>query len=217
MPRASDFPLLLPAIREDLRDYRIPGSHLHGPLARGVARLPSGREVTAPGDGDALGGAPAVMLWPWGIFANGVNTSVAVSPPITGLAVVDFLHVVRDNLNNVTPHPTIHVGYNTGGGGQGVDALGQVPAFATIATTLFTTPSRVESIPGDNFKSIMGLPKHDIMLIQQPWTYPLGVPIDEQRFFLVVGMEHSGAGGHKSMGYVRIVHNLTREQFRNFL
>lgn len=217
MPRASDFPLLLPAIREDLRDYRIPGWHLHGPLARGVARLPSGRQVTTPDDGGTIpgfGDAPSVMLWPFSGVNATPNAPTVVSPRITGPAILDVIHASFQH-GNVGPLPWVAVGYNTTGLGQAVEGAG---AFADVARTLFTTQSSATNPPvADSFQIEAGIPKLASTLERTNFNYPIGAPIDEAFFHLVIRVHRAGAGTVSFMGYARIVHNLTREQFRNFL
>ncbi len=120
MPRADEFPSLLPHVREDLRDYRVPGSHFHRPLALGAFRLPSGRLVpqpsAIPGGTPGLLTAPAARLWPFTAKAQAATTrSTVVSPAFIGPALLTT--VMLDYQKNSTAVGGISFFYSPENGG----------------------------------------------------------------------------------------------------
>lgn len=217
MPRASDFPLLLPAIREDLRDYRIPGSHLHGPLARGVARLPSGREVPAPDDGDAgipgIPSGPSVRLWPFAIAETTPNAAVVVSPALVGPALIDFARLMTNNDTGI-PRPVISIRYSENPPLQGSN---QLIAAGALGTDIITGPVVLDE-PGGQYQAA------DLILrntfgeaAATPQHYDLRYPIYLSRFFINIALGTQGAGNQFLAGYLRIIEGLTRADLRSFL
>jgi hypothetical protein len=136
VPRTDEYPLLLPQVREDLRDYRIPGAHLHGPLALGLTRLPSGRLIATPGlippGAPGLGATLGVKLWPFTAKAQaGTTRSTVVSPPFTGPAMLSYVSL--DYQKNSTIGGGISFFYSPEGTGQlDSGAVGTLPTGTPI-------------------------------------------------------------------------------------
>lgn len=207
MPRADEFPLLLPQIREDLRDYPIPGHHLHRPLALGTLRLPSGRLVTQPSSippgTPGLITAPSARVWPFTAKTNTLATrSTVVSPPFIGPALLTDISLDYSRLSTIAGG--ISFFYSNDGSGQLNDGN---PQTLPAGTPILMRHSFHEPIAQyiDEVEEHLN-PQLNNTVVNTIYHYPINflVPLIGT-FFLKVSVRAGGTEHVRVTGLLRIL------------